>query len=125
MSMSKTLLLSAAVLAAAITGTVTAQAGADVLIMKPMQGKSFSLGSKYAIAYYVRRPNTCDLTVLLADNASADDVKGAATRLRFDVRSGASARVETPDGSARHFECVNGGAAMRATPAKVLAYNAN
>jgi hypothetical protein len=121
-----TLLRKRTVLAIAFT-CVSAMAGyamtrvadpASPLIMKPLQGVSFDIGTKRAVSYFL----TCKLTLTLAEVVHDDEVNGlTAVRMTVAVEVGKVAHFDT-EGKSLEFKCQAGAQAMIATMIIRVAY---
>lgn len=85
---------------------------ASELKMTPRHGISFDVGSKRAISYYLGKGGICNLTVLMADSNSLDEVKGAATRVSIPVIPTKKARIDTAEGKTLEFKCAPSASAM-------------
>lgn len=104
-----------AVLASTLALSGIASAWADVasgLKMAPRHGISFDVGSKRAVSYYLAEGGICNLTVLMADSNSLDEVKGAATRVNIPVIPTRKASIDTAEGKTLEFKCAPSAAAM-------------
>jgi hypothetical protein len=75
----------------ATAGLGMAQAAdpASPLIMKPLQGVSFNIGTKRAVSYFLSDGNSCNLTLMLAEIGHGNEVNGlAATRVTVAIEAG-------------------------------------
>jgi len=115
---------SALVASALAVAFATAAQGASLtnaVTIKPAHGQSFDIGNKHTVAYFLAKKNVCDLTVMLAHGNEPDEIKDAAARMKFAVRVGGSARLETGDGNAVMFTCSNGAKSLTIYPVKTIA----
>lgn len=97
----------------ALAGAASAYADeATGLKMMPRHGISFDVGAKRAISYYLAEGGICNLTVLMADSNSLDEVKGAATRMSIPVIPTKKARIDTAEGKTLEFQCAPSASAM-------------
>lgn len=101
---------------------VAAPAAADGLAMAPKQGISFDVGASRAVAYYLQAGGICNLTVLMADRAALDEVKGAATRVTIPVIPTRAARIDTAEGKTLEFKCAPAAAAVAVKVLDQVAY---
>lgn len=105
--------VAALVSALALTSAASAMADeATGLNMVPRHGVSFDVGSKRAISYFLNKGGLCNLTVLMAEPAALDEVKGAATRMTIPVIPAKTARIDTAEGKTLEFRCAPAAAAM-------------
>lgn len=96
-----------------LTGAASAFADeANGMKMTPRHGISFDIGSKRAVSYYLGEGGICNLTVLMADSNSLDEVKGAATRVNIPVIPTRKARIDTAEGKTLEFKCAPSASAM-------------
>ncbi len=102
-------LASALVLAGAASAFADQASGVK---MTPRHGISFDVGSKRAVSYYLGKGGICNLTVLMADTNSLDQVKGAATRVNIPVIPTKMARIDTAEGKTLEFKCAPSASAM-------------
>ena len=95
---------------------------ASPLIMKPLQGVSFDIGTKRAVSYFLSDNDTCKLTLTLAEVVHDDEVNGlTAVRMTVAVEVGKVARFDT-EGKSLEFKCQTGAQAMIATMINRVAY---
>jgi hypothetical protein len=79
---------------------------ASPLIMKPLQGVSFDIGTKRAVSYFLSDGDTCKLTLMLAEVAHDDEVNGpTAARMTIAVEVGKTAHLDTAEGKSLEFQC--------------------
>jgi len=114
----------AAVLAlSTVIGAGAALAGASTSSFKPLQGVSLHLGSKHAIAYYVKGDDVCQLTLVVGEEPLGEDIP-AVTPARFSaaIEAGREARFDTGSGTQLQFSCAGDAAAMTVEPLSQVAY---
>jgi hypothetical protein len=79
---------------------------AAALIMKPLQGVSFDIGTKRAVSYFLSDGNTCKLTLMLVEVARDDEVNGpTAARMTIAVEVGKTTHLDTAEGKSIEFQC--------------------
>ncbi len=79
----------------------------------PTHGVSVDVGSKRVIGYFVADNGTCNLTFMMSDKQSGDDVPASsAARLKQVVASNSSAIVDTAEGESLELACQPGATAM-------------
>lgn len=93
-------------------------ASAESTDMKPLQGVSFHVGTKHAVAYFLSESGACKLVV-----TSADDANFAPVRSEKVIGDGASAKYQLAEGKSINFTCLNHGQAMNATTLETTAAN--
>jgi hypothetical protein len=49
---------------------------AEALILKPLHGVSFDIGTKRTVSYFLSDGDTCKLTLMLVERAHDDEVNG-------------------------------------------------
>ena len=91
----------AATLSVALSVAAQAQQG-----IKPVQGVSFHVGTKHAVAYFLNDNHGCKLVLTLADDASAP------SRFEAAIEAGKSTRYQITEGKALEFACQADGQAM-------------
>ena len=108
------LLLLGAMVAGLATGPSVANAGElTIKSLRPMDGVSLDVGSKRVVGYFVASSGACDLTLLMSEKMSGDDVPvGTPARLRQTLASNSSSRVDTPDGPSLELACEPGASGM-------------
>jgi len=114
----------AAVLAlSALVGAAGAIAGSSSNTFKPLQGVSLHLGSKHAIAYYVKGEDVCQLTLVVGEEPTGDDIP-MVTPARFSaaIEAGRSARFDTGSGTQLQFSCASSAMAMTVETLAQVAY---
>jgi hypothetical protein len=128
--MTMTAIIRSGVLAAAFAASTLAVAGSasaqDNVVFKPQQGVSLPLGPKHAVGYYVADSGVCQLTLVVGDEVSADDVLPATVSARFRaaVDPGKTARFDTGSGTELQFTCGPAATAMSVNPLQQVAYTA-
>ncbi|MFN3867764.1 MAG: hypothetical protein ACK4MF_01715 [Hyphomicrobiaceae bacterium] len=85
------------------------------------KGISFDVGKRRAVSYYLADGGICKLTVLIADSAELDAVKGAATRITIPVVPKQIARIDTTEGKTLAFICAPSARSMTVTVLEQLA----
>jgi len=110
-------IIATAVLAGCLATSATSTARADTangLVMKPLDGQSFDVGSKHAVGYFTSEKGTCKLVVTMADEPdwSQEVVGFLANRFEATVPAGKAARLSTGDGGSIDFKCQSGAEAM-------------
>lgn len=79
----------------------------------PTHGISIDVGSKRVIGYYLASNDTCNLTVLMSDKQSGDDVPAtSAARLKQSIAATGKARIDTAEGESLELTCQPGATAM-------------
>jgi hypothetical protein len=115
----------AAVLAlSTFVGAVNAASEEDAVNFKPLQGVSLHMGSKHAVGYFLTDNGACQLTLVVGDEISQDDVLPATVSARFRaaVDAGRTARFDTGSGTELQFTCGPEATAMSVVPLKQVAY---
>lgn len=113
----------AASLAASLGAAAPAISGeTGRVILGPAEGQSFEIGSGKAVGYYVAKNGNCKLTLTFAPKANAEGVKGAGTRVSFQVAPGDNGMVESPEGKSIMFFCERDAKHMSVVPFKRIAY---
>ena len=116
-----------ALAAGALLASASVASAEDLAVrgVKPYHGIMLDVGSKQLGGYFAEGEGRCKLTVIIADGYSEDPVPSAATTMRVQMTVDADkpARLDTAEGKAVQFECVNGGQAMNATVLNRLAAN--
>jgi hypothetical protein len=103
----------ASILATALPGLTRAIEPPLPVIMKPLQGVSFDIGTKRAVSYFLNDDDGCKLTLTLAEVAHDDEVKGlTATRITVAVHPGKAAHLDTAEGKSVQFKCQAGAHVM-------------
>jgi hypothetical protein len=107
----------------ALVGAAGAIAGSSSNTFKPLQGVSLHLGSKHAIAYYVKGEDVCQLTLVVGEEPTGDDIP-MVTPARFSaaIEAGRSARFDTGSGTVLEFGCASTAASMTVQPLDQVAY---
>jgi len=86
---------------------------ASPLIMKPLQGVSFDIGTKRAVSYFLSDNDTCKLTLTLAEVVQDDEANGlTAARMTVAVEVGKVAHFDTAEGKSLEFKCQGGAHVM-------------
>jgi hypothetical protein len=94
-------------------GMAEAADPASPLIMKPLQGVSFDIGTKRAVSYFLSDGNSCKLTLMLAEVVHGDEVNGpTATRVTVAIEAGKAAHLDTVEGKTLEFKCQGGAHVM-------------
>ncbi len=113
----------------AVTAAIAMSVAAPVLagnaarvVLDPAKGHSFDVGEGKAVGYFLAKGGQCELTLVLAPKGGIDEVKGAGTRVRFDVAPGKTGAFETPEGGALKFTCDADGKHMTVQSFNRLAY---
>ncbi|MEQ8826022.1 MAG: hypothetical protein RIC14_16770 [Filomicrobium sp.] len=96
----------AAATAVAISLSAPASA-ADLhnVVLKPGKGQSFKVGANTAVGYFLEKGGKCAVTLMVAPAGEIDTVKGAGSRVRFDVEPGATGAFEAAEGEALQLTC--------------------
>jgi hypothetical protein len=103
----------AGVSAVAGPGMTRAIDPASPLIIKPLQGVSFDIGTKRAVSYFLSNDEACKLTLMLAEVIHDDEVNGlSATRMTVAVEAGKAAHLDTAEGKSLEFKCQVGAHVM-------------
>jgi hypothetical protein len=98
----------------ALTGFFFAQAAVvkaadaqSVLIMQPMHGASFDLGSKRVVGYFLSKNGTCRLVLTMAEEPKwdSDVTTFQATRFEAAIPGGKATRYNSEEGPALDFTC--------------------
>jgi len=89
-------ILVAATLSFGLIGT----AHANEQTIKPVQGISFHVGTKHAVAYFLNGDGTCELAV-----TSADDTNFAPVRREAGIEPGQSLTYQLAEGNRIEFTC--------------------
>ncbi|MCI4677201.1 hypothetical protein K9U39_13135 [Rhodoblastus acidophilus] len=93
--------------------------------VKPYQGVMLDVGSKQLGGYFVAADGRCKLTAIVADGYHEDRAPAySAMRVQLTVDVGKPAQLDTAEGKAVQFECLNGAQAMKASLLDRLAYYA-
>jgi hypothetical protein len=108
---------------AALVGAAGAMAGSSNNAFKPLHGVSLHLGSKHAIAYYVKGDDVCQLTLVVGEEPLGEDIP-AVTPARFSaaIEAGRSARFDTGSGTQLQFSCAPSAASMSVETLDQVAY---
>jgi hypothetical protein len=106
MLLRKRMILGIAFAVAMAGPSMTRAAVASPLIIKPLQGVSFDIGTKRAVSYFLSDGDTCKLTLMLAEVAHDDEVNGpTAARMTIAVEVGKTAHLDTAEGKSLEFQC--------------------
>jgi len=93
-------------IAFAVIPSMTRAAAASPLIIKPLQGVSFDIGTKRAVSYFLSDDDTCKLTLMLAEVAHDNEANGpTAARMTIAVEVGKTAHLDTAAGKSLEFQC--------------------
>ncbi|MCH9807818.1 MAG: hypothetical protein K0U74_08810 [Alphaproteobacteria bacterium] len=115
----------AATAAVAMSVAAPAIAGnAARVVLDPAKGQSFEVGTGKAVGYFLAKDGTCALTLMLAPKGDIDEVKGAGTRVRFDIAPGKTGAFESPEGGTLQFTCEAGAKQMTVKSFDRVAYAA-
>lgn len=104
MNTTKNIIIGATVLALSFAHIGVAQAS-DTL--KPLQGISFHVANKDAVAYFLSESGTCKLVLTMAGGADQP------TRLEVAIPGDGSNSYELTEGKSLEFTCQNGAQAMK------------
>lgn len=107
-----------AALAAAVAGTAVSLAAfagdagsssRESRILKERAGAMMDVGSKRAVAYYIKTADSCDVSVLLSETYP-EQIPFNISSVRFSARvpAGTSTQVATSDGSSLSLSCSKG-----------------
>lgn len=107
-----------AAVAAAVTGTAvslaayagdTGSSSRESRILKERAGAMMDVGSKRAVAYYIKTADACDVSVLLSETYP-EQIPFNIASVRFSARvpAGTSTQVATSDGSSLSLSCSKG-----------------
>ena len=116
MNASKNITLPALIAILSLAYLGSAQAGDGAQTIKPLQGVSFHIGTKHAVAYFLSDNNTCKLVVM-----AADDANFAPTRSEAAIQPGKSTQYELSEGTSLEFACQAGGLAMNVRSLEAVA----
>ena len=102
-------LLASATAAAAVylAADVSANdANRDSILLRDRAGATLDLGSKHAVAYYVKDQNVCKVAVIVSETYP-DQIPFNIASVRFSasVPGGTSTQLATSDGSALSLSC--------------------
>lgn len=86
------------------------------VVLKPAKGQSFEVGANKAVGYFLAKDGKCAVTLMVAPAGEKDDVKGAGTRVSFDVEPGATGAFEASEGQALQFACEAGAKTLTVKP---------
>ncbi|MFY9641247.1 MAG: hypothetical protein WCD20_05920 [Rhodomicrobium sp.] len=100
-----------------IAGVVFAGAGLagahagdkNMSVYHPIQGLSYSVGSKLAVGYFTQQDGACLLNLFVAENTGD---RPSASHLQFKVTPGENVIFNTPEGEALEMKCGTGGATL-------------
>ena len=121
----ESVLMKEAIVATTIIGLVAAQSFSGAVaqeisspqILKPLQGISFDLGAKRAVAYFLSDKSECNLVVTIADPINWKAAGSfAAKRFEAVVPDGEATLFDSSEGKALEFACRSSATAMRITP---------
>lgn len=112
-AMNKLNLIAVAIAGLGLTGTAASANSSPALTMKPMHGISFDVGSKRAVSYFQNDSGRCNLTLMVAEAMTGDEVPSD-TAARFEVKidAGKTERLDTAEGKSLDFACTANAQAM-------------
>jgi hypothetical protein len=91
--------------------------------IKPLQGASFHVGTKHAVAYYVAENSHCKLVLTLAEEPKGDDATFESTRFEAALAAGKSTRYPLVEGTSLEFACEAEAQAMTIKSLEAVAGN--
>ncbi|WP_181707422.1 hypothetical protein [Chthonobacter rhizosphaerae] len=98
--------------ALSLTALSAAPAVADIGLVAPQPsvhaagyGFTHDFGSKHAVGTFAKDGQTCNLTVVIADRVSDDDIPAMGSRIQVSVAAGNGANVSAPDGQGFQVAC--------------------
>lgn len=108
-TMTKSLILAGLAALAAGSATLSGRASEEpsgVKILGENKGASFNVGTKKAVAFYVKQPGACSVTVMVSETYSEQLPYHLATvRFSSNVAAGTTAQIDTSDGAALALSC--------------------
>lgn len=105
--------LAAALALLAGASIANAEEATGVKLLRPAHGMSTDVGSKHVVGYFVANKGTCDLTFLMSDKQTDDDVlTSSSPRFKQVVAVNSTARVDTAEGESLELTCQPGASAM-------------
>lgn len=115
----KTSLLASAVAALGFSSSPALSSGpkASCRTYQPIEAMTTNLGSKSALAYFVRKDGACSVALMISEKV---DLAGAATptsaaRVRFSLPPGENVSMDSEEGGSLMIQCGHGAAAMQVT----------
>jgi hypothetical protein len=105
----------AATLSVLSVAHIEAARAADTI--KPLQGISFHVGNKDAVAYFLAEGGSCKLVLTMAEDVSQP------TRFEVAIATGQSTHYELTQGKSLEFACQADGQAMEVNSLPTLAGN--
>jgi hypothetical protein len=114
-----------AAVAAMLAGFTAFEVAADeaTKTFKPLHGISLHVGSKHAVGYFVPTSGTCELTLVVGEEPSENEVVFVTpTRFRASVKAGQHARFDTGEGKELAFHCAQSATAMTVQTMQQTAY---
>jgi hypothetical protein len=114
MNTTKNIILAATLSVLSIAHVGAAQA-ADTI--KPLQGISFHVGNKDAVAYFLTEGGSCKLVLTMAEDVSQP------ARVEIAIATGQATRYELTQGKLLEFACKADGLAMEVNSLPTLAGN--
>ena len=107
-------------------GAVAAAMPPTPVVMKEIQGKSFDLGAKHAMVYFLAREGDCRTTFVVSDRtAPLAAPPHSPTRFEVEIAPGKSFELVGIGKQALQFECAPAGTALYVRPVEVVAYATN
>lgn len=125
--MSKSIAIATAI-AAAVLASTTASADLPVtpVVMKEVQGKSFDLGAKHAMVYFLSRSGDCKTTFVVSDRAAPlAAAPHNPTRFEVEIAPGKSFQLSGEGKQGLQFECASAATSLYVRPVEVVAYATN
>ena len=106
-------------------GVQSATADDTAKTFKPLHGISLHVGSKHAVGYFVPTNGVCELTLVVGEEPSENEVAFLTpTRFRASVKAGQHARFDTGEGKELAFHCAQSATAMTVQTMQQTAYTA-
>ena len=82
---------------------------ADMRVLKDGKGASFNVGTKKAVAYFVKEAGSCKVSVMVSETYPEQMSYNIATvKFSANVAAGTSAAMSTSDGAALELTCAQG-----------------
>ncbi len=89
----------------ASAGLLSARADeSNLSVYRPVQGLSYSFGSKLAVGYFTQKDGACALNIFLAESTGNDEGPSA-SHLQFNVTPGENVKLNSVEGRAIEMKC--------------------
>ena len=91
------------------TGVASSEPNRDGVILRDRAGAVLDVGTKRAVAYYVKDASTCQVSVIVSETYPEQiPYNLASVRFSASVPGGTSTELATSDGSGLTLSCSNG-----------------